>query len=123
MATGGGHVFVENGGGILLSFKSAGCGSSVCNPLWQSIPLGQGGGLTPPTFANGVVYVGDDVQPPPDNDGERLLYFDANGCGASTCLSLLPQNPDAVSTNGQIVVVAGTVITQAHGHQNVYQLK
>ena len=123
VAVGGGHVFVENRGEIVLSFKSSGCGSSVCDPLWQSIPLGQGGGLTPPTFANGVVYVGDDVQLPPESDVERLLYFDANGCGSSTCSSLLPQNPDGVSTNGEIVVVAGTVITQAHGHLTLYELK
>jgi IPT/TIG domain/PQQ-like domain len=123
VAVGGGHVFVENHAGILLAFKSSGCGSSFCNPLWQSIALGQGGGLTPPTVANGVVYIGDDVQPAPNNGEERLLPFDANGCGSSTCSSLFSQNPDGVSTNGQIVVVAGTVVTVERGILTVEELK
>ncbi len=123
VAVGGGHVFVENRAGVLLSFKSSGCGSSVCNPQWQSIALGQGGGLTPPTFANGVVYAGDDVQPAPYSDEERLLYFDANGCGGSTCSAINAQNPDQVGINSQIVVVAGTVITVGHGELTVYELK
>ena len=51
-----GIAYVTTGLGELVAFAVAGCGQSVCHPLWTSAPSGFS--LFTPTIANGVVYVG-----------------------------------------------------------------
>jgi outer membrane protein assembly factor BamB len=59
----------------LYAFNAAGCGQSMCQPLWTA-PAGDFVASSP-AVAKGKVYIGS---------GDDLLYaFDANGCGQSTC--------------------------------------
>src|SRR6266550_2676040 len=51
-----GVAYLSSGNGELVAFAVAGCGQTVCNPLWTSAPSGLS--LFTPTIANGVVYVG-----------------------------------------------------------------
>ena len=51
-----GVAYVPSGRGELVAFAVAGCGETVCSPLWTSAPSGFT--LFTPTIANGVVYVG-----------------------------------------------------------------
>ena len=51
-----GVAYVAGGNGKLYAFAVAGCGQTVCSPLWSSAPSGFT--LFTPTVANGVVYVG-----------------------------------------------------------------
>ncbi|HEU0207365.1 MAG TPA: PQQ-binding-like beta-propeller repeat protein [Candidatus Udaeobacter sp.] len=51
-----GVAYLSSGKGELVAFAGAGCGQTVCNPLWTSAPSGFA--LFTPTIANGVVYVG-----------------------------------------------------------------
>ena len=51
-----GVAYVTTGRGKLVAFAVAGCGQTVCSPLWTSAPSGFS--LFTPTIANGVVYVG-----------------------------------------------------------------
>ena len=51
-----GVAYVTTGNGELVAFAVAGCGQTVCRPLWTSVPSGFS--LFTPTIANGVVYVG-----------------------------------------------------------------
>jgi outer membrane protein assembly factor BamB len=56
IATAHGVAYVTTGTGELVAYAVAGCGQSVCSPLWTSAPSGLS--LFMPTIANGVVYVG-----------------------------------------------------------------
>src|SRR5207247_409030 len=73
-----GKVFVGSNDHFLYVFPAAGCGSSVCDPLFtgQATAAIQ----TAITVDNGLVYVGTF-----DN---RLEVFDANGCPTSPCQPL-----------------------------------
>lgn len=51
-----GVAYLSSGNGELVAFAVAGCGQTVCDPLWTSAP--SGASLFTPTIANGVVYVG-----------------------------------------------------------------
>ena len=51
-----GVAYVTSGNEELVAFAVAGCGQTVCSPLWTSAPSGLS--LFTPTIANGVVYVG-----------------------------------------------------------------
>jgi eukaryotic-like serine/threonine-protein kinase len=51
-----GVAYVTSGNGKLAAFAVAGCGQTVCSPLWTSAPSGVT--LFTPTIANGIVYVG-----------------------------------------------------------------
>ena len=51
-----GVAYVTTGTGKLVAYAVAGCGQTVCSPLWTSAPSGFT--LFAPTIANGVVYVG-----------------------------------------------------------------
>ena len=51
-----GVAYLSSGNGELVAFAVAGCGQTVCSPLWTSAPSGLS--LFTPTIANGVVYVG-----------------------------------------------------------------
>lgn len=51
-----GVAYVTTGSQEFVAFAVAGCGQSVCSPLWTSAPSGLS--LFTPTIANGVVYVG-----------------------------------------------------------------
>ena len=51
-----GVAYVTSGDEKLVAFAIAGCGQSVCSPLWTSAPAGLA--LFTPTVANGIVYVG-----------------------------------------------------------------
>ena len=75
----GSQTDFSNGDGKLNAFAAAGCGQSVCPPLWQ----GDAGKTIPqssPIVSNGFVFVGS-----PDG---KLFVFDANGCGQSLCQPL-----------------------------------
>ena len=63
--------------GRLNAFSAAGCGSSVCAPLWQGLAGHASITESSPAVANGTVFVGA-------FDG-RVYAFDAAGCGAPTC--------------------------------------
>ena len=56
IATAHGVAYVTSGRGELVVYAVAGCGQTVCSPLWTSAPSGLS--LFTPTIANGVVYVG-----------------------------------------------------------------
>jgi outer membrane protein assembly factor BamB len=56
IAAADGVAYVADGIGELVAFNVAGCGQTVCSPLWKSAPSGLT--LFNPTVANGVVYVG-----------------------------------------------------------------
>jgi len=56
IATAHGVAYLTSGNGELVAFAIAGCGQTVCDPLWTSAPSGFA--LFTPTIANGVVYVG-----------------------------------------------------------------
>jgi len=51
-----GVAYLSSGNGQLVAFAVAGCGQTVCSPLWTSATSGFT--LFTPTIANGVVYVG-----------------------------------------------------------------
>jgi outer membrane protein assembly factor BamB len=51
-----GVAYVTSGNGELVAYAVAGCGQTVCSPLWTSAPSGVS--LFNSTIANGVVYVG-----------------------------------------------------------------
>ena len=51
-----GVAYVTTGNGELVAYAVAGCGETVCGPLWTSASSGLS--LFTPTIANGVVYVG-----------------------------------------------------------------
>ena len=104
VAVGGGHTFVQNSAGVLRAFKSAGCGSAVCSPIWSSGTF-SGSGTTPPTLANGVVYTAGGITDVPDAIG--INAFDANGCGSSACPPI--GHPGLSGVDSQITVVAGSV--------------
>lgn len=76
-AVDGGRLFVGSTGGVEV-FGAAGCGAASCAPVWTGVT---GGAVSsPPSVANGVVYVASD-------DGQ-IHAFDAAGCGAATCAPL-----------------------------------
>jgi outer membrane protein assembly factor BamB len=56
IAAANGVAYMSSGNEELVAFAVAGCGQTVCNPLWTSAPAGIS--LFTPTVANGVVYVG-----------------------------------------------------------------
>ena len=64
---------VENGLGTLYAFRTAGCGSATCKPVWTGATPSAGS----PTVSGGIVYI-------VTGDG-RLLAFTAAGCGRATC--------------------------------------
>jgi outer membrane protein assembly factor BamB len=66
--------------GKLNAFSAAGCGASVCSPLWQGLAGTQSILQSSPAVANGRVFVGA--------FDHKLYVFDANGCGAATCQPL-----------------------------------
>jgi outer membrane protein assembly factor BamB len=66
--------------GKLNAFSAAGCGSSVCSPLWQGLAGTQSILESSPAVSHGFVYVG--------SFDHRLYVFDANGCGQATCQPL-----------------------------------
>ena len=73
-------MYVGGADGMLRAFRSTGCGSTACLPLWTTKQ--RGAIVSQPVVAGGVVYVGT-------NSG-RLLGFDATGCSGSTpCTWLL----------------------------------
>lgn len=71
--------FTSNDGRLNV-FDANGCGSSVCQPLWQGIGGDESFLVSSPAASGGVVYVGA-------FDGE-LYAFDARGCGSPTCQPL-----------------------------------
>ena len=85
-AVAGGVVFVSSqasftsNDGRLSVFEADGCGSSVCQPLWQGIGGSESFLVSSPAVAAGIVYVGG-------FDG-KLYAFDAGGCGSSACQPL-----------------------------------
>ena len=65
-------------GGTMYVFNAAGCGQTVCQPLWTVNSLtGWGPSVA---VANGVIYVGDD-------DGSLEAFSEA-GCKQATCSPL-----------------------------------
>ena len=101
-------------GGTLRAFKSAGCGTSVCNPIWSSGTFDESG-TTPPTLANGVVYsaAGSTILP----GVVETNAFNANGCGSALCAPIA--YPNYGGTDSQITVAAGTVYGVGEGSLSV----
>ena len=76
----GSQTSFSNNDGKLNAFTAAGCGQTVCAPLWQGLAGPQSILDSSPAVANGVVFVGA-------FDG-KLYAFDADGCGRATCTPL-----------------------------------
>ncbi|WP_426564606.1 PQQ-binding-like beta-propeller repeat protein [Angustibacter sp. McL0619] len=72
--------------GVFTAFAAAGCGASVCGPLWTAVNFASGF-ESPPVVAGGVVFVakGPASGFPVD---EAVLSYPASGCGARICLPL-----------------------------------
>ena len=70
----------DDNDGKLNAFSAAGCGETVCAPLWQGDAGPDSILESSPAVAGGVVYVGA-------FDG-KLYAFDAAGCGAALCQPL-----------------------------------
>lgn len=79
----GGFVYVgsqtsfSSNAGKLDVFSAAGCGQSVCPPLWQGDAGTDAILQSSPTVAHGLVYVGA-------YDG-KVYAFKASGCGQNLC--------------------------------------
>ena len=93
-----GIAYVTTGLGELVAFAVAGCGQSVCHPLWTSAPSGLS--LFTPTIANGVVYVGalDFIY----TRGDVIAYASActDGCQPLATLVLGGANETPVAIAG-----------------------
>ena len=98
IATAYGVAYVTSGNGELVAFAAAGCGQTVCSPLWTSAPSGFA--LFTPTIANGVVYVGalDFVY----TKGNVLAYptMCSNGCQPLATLVLGGANETPIAVAG-----------------------
>jgi outer membrane protein assembly factor BamB len=98
IATAHGVAYVTSGRGELVAFAVAGCGQTVCSPLWTSAPSGLS--LFTPTIANGVVYVGalDFIY----TQGDVLAYPTTctNGCEPLATLVLGGANETPVAVAG-----------------------
>jgi len=74
-------VYIASSDNRLYAIPAAGCGSSVCNPVWTAL-IGAGalgtGTIPSPAVANGMVFVGS----PSKN---RFFAFAEKGCGQSPC--------------------------------------
>jgi len=79
----GGMVYVgsqtsaDSNDGKLDVFAAAGCGHSVCKPLWRGLAGTEAIIQSSPAVANGVVYVA--------SHAGTLFAFDAKGCGKAKC--------------------------------------
>ena len=74
----GARIFVAGFDGRLSAFDLAGCGASVCEPLWQGRTNNDI--TSTPAVAGGHVLVAS---------ADRFLHvFDADGCGAALCTAL-----------------------------------
>jgi outer membrane protein assembly factor BamB len=98
IATARGVAYVTSGDGRLVAFAVAGCGKTVCSPLWSSAPSGLS--LFMPTIANGVVYVGalDGIY----TQGDVLAYPTTcrDGCQPLATLILGGANETPVAVAG-----------------------
>lgn len=72
----GSQTDFQNADGKLNAFTAAGCGQSVCAPLWQGM-AGPGGLQSSPIVTGGFVFVG--------GLNGKLYVFDAAGCGEALC--------------------------------------
>jgi outer membrane protein assembly factor BamB len=72
--------------GVVAAYPRAGCGKPHCEPLWTGINF-ESGSASPPSVANGVVFVGKGpaTSVPPD---AGLYAFNAAGCGSATCMPI-----------------------------------
>lgn len=107
-AIAGGVAYFGDTNGTLYAFKSNGCGSDLCEPLWRA-PLVQGI-FNSPAVVDGIVYVGTS-----STEG-ALFAFDAAGCGSPVCstplwqstpLSIVDSSPTVA--NGVVYVGSGVV--------------
>jgi outer membrane protein assembly factor BamB len=76
----GSQTDADSNDGKLNAFSAAGCGASVCDPLWQGEAGPESITQSSPAVANGVVYVG--------TFGHQLFAFNADGCGQKLCQPL-----------------------------------
>jgi len=119
-AIAGGVVYIAANGGSgfgdakLYAYRAAGCGASICSPLWTA--RAPGSALASPTIANGVVYLGTGFVAQGGEPGTRLLgalaAFDAAGCGAPECTPLWTSEGTTVESSAAIVngaVYVGTL--------------
>jgi len=122
VAVGAGRTFVMNSDGTVRAFKSAGCGTSLCDPQWSSTTGSATGVATPPTLANGVVYAAGLALGPPDL--AEIEAFDASGasCGGSPVICGPIWYPNYSGKNSQITVVAGTVFGAGSDSLSVAEL-
>jgi outer membrane protein assembly factor BamB len=93
-----GVAYVTTGSGELVAYAVAGCGQTVCSPLWTSAQSGLS--LFTPTIANGVVYVGalDFIY----TQGDVLVYPTTctDGCEPLATLVLGGANETPVAVAG-----------------------
>lgn len=96
--------------GRLNAFDAAGCGASVCSPLWQGLAGKDSILESSPAVADGTVFVGA-------FDG-RLYAFGADGCGALTCKPLWTATTGASIESSP--TVSGGVVYVGSDDGNLY---
>lgn len=105
LALAGGTLYAtardEAGAGRLLAISADGCGEATCSAEWTAT-LG-GSDVSSPTVGGGVVYVAN---------GEEVQAFDAAGCGATTCSSLVSV---AVASAGPLSLAQGRLFVAGPG--------
>ena len=106
-AIAGGVAYFGDTNGTLYAFKSTGCGSDVCEPLWRA-PLVQGI-YNSPAVMDGIVYVGT------SSVEGALFAFDAAGCGSPVCTTPLWQSPPLSIVDASPTVSNGVVYVGVQG--------
>jgi outer membrane protein assembly factor BamB len=114
--------------GVVSAYPAAGCGQAQCEPLWSGIDFTTGS-MSPPSVANGVVFIGKGPSTfvPPENTPDAALYaFNAAGCGAATCraISTLELSTYQFYLGAPVAIAEGKVFMASNdnltGRSNVY---
>jgi hypothetical protein len=112
------RAFVANSSGRLLAFKTAGCGTPTCDPVWTSKALGAGNAV-PPIVAGDVVFHAADAAADSRNF-DQIYAFDEQGqtnCSGTpkVCLPVatitrgITNQPGSVGNPGGMLEAGGIV--------------
>ena len=101
----GARVFVAGFDGRLSAFDLGGCGTAVCEPLWQ--------GATANDITSTPAVAGERVLVA---SADRFLHvFDANGCGAALCPELWRGRLSAGAIDSSVAVSGGLAFVGDYG--------
>jgi len=112
------RAFVANSSGRLLAFKTAGCGTATCDPVWTSKALGAGNAVAP-IVAGDVVFHAADAAADSRNF-DQIYAFDEQGqtnCSGTpkVCLPVatitrgITNQPGSVGNPGGMLEAGGIV--------------